>query len=100
MNLRVLLPAAGAAARNRLLEGLAARAEQMLGLPVRVGYPTGFVSRNESIFDPAYATALGLLKYAQKAQDSESAEITKSVLLAKPRATTEKLKNWIIDRIG
>jgi cell division protein FtsA len=83
-----------------LLEGLPERAEQILGLPVRVGYPTGFVTRSDEIFHPAYSTALGLLKYAEHAQDAETTEITKSALLATPRATTERLKNWIIDRIG
>jgi cell division protein FtsA len=83
-----------------LLEGLPERAEQILGLPVRIGYPTGFIARNDAIFDPAYSTALGLLRYAEKAQDSETTEVTKSALLATPRATTERLKNWIIDRIG
>ena len=83
-----------------LLEGLPERAEQILGLPVRVGHPTGFVTRNEGIFHPAYSTALGLLKCAENAQGAETTEITKSALLATPRATTERLKNWIIDRIG
>jgi cell division protein FtsA len=83
-----------------LLEGLPERAEQILGLPVRIGLPTGFVTRNETVFSPAYSTALGLLKYAEKAQDSETTEITKSALLGTPRAATERLKNWIIDRIG
>lgn len=83
-----------------LLDGLPERAEQILGLPVRIGFPTGFVSRNDAIFDPAYATALGLLKYGKKTHDSETTEITRSALLATPRATTERLKNWIIDKIG
>jgi len=83
-----------------LLRGLPERAEEVFDLPVRVGYPKGFIARNDAIFDPAYSTALGLLKYAQNAQDSDSTEITKSALLATPRATTERLKNWLIERIG
>ena len=83
-----------------LLIGLPERAEQILGIPVRVGYPTGFVARNDAIFNPAYSTALGLLKHASRSRDPETTEITRSALLATPRATTERLKNWIIDRIG
>jgi len=83
-----------------LLEGLPERAEQILGLPVRVGYPMGFVTKNDEIFHPAFSTALGLLRYAETAQDAETTEVTKSALLGGPRATTERLKNWIIDRIG
>ena len=83
-----------------LLEGLPERAEQILGLPVRIGFPSGFVTRNDAIFNPAYSTALGLLKYAEKAEDPGTTEISKSALLSSPRAATEKLKNWIIDRIG
>jgi cell division protein FtsA len=82
-----------------LLEGLIERAEQILEIPVRLGCPSGFVAPNEEIFHPAYSTALGLLRQARQAQDSETTEITRSALLARPKATTERIKNWVVSRI-
>jgi cell division protein FtsA len=82
-----------------LLEGFVDRAEQVLEVPVRLGYPTGFAARKHEIFHPAYSTALGLLRHGQQAQDTETTEITKSALLARPKATTERIKNWVVSRI-
>jgi cell division protein FtsA len=37
---------------------------EMLGLPVRVGIPTGAVGLTDTIMRPAYATTIGLLLWA------------------------------------
>ncbi len=37
---------------------------EVLGLPVRVGTPTGAIGLTDSIMRPAYATAIGLLQWA------------------------------------
>jgi cell division protein FtsA len=39
-------------------------AREVLGLPVRVGRPTGAIGLTDSIMRPAYATAIGLLQWA------------------------------------
>ncbi len=48
---------AGGAAK---LGGLVALAEQTLGLPVRLGQPSGIEKMGEQLADPAYATVVGL----------------------------------------
>lgn len=45
------------------LGGLAALGEQMLGLSVRVGRPGGIVRMSDAMFDPSYATLVGLALY-------------------------------------
>ena len=82
-----------------LLDGVVDRAEQMLGLPVRVGYPVNVVAHDSPVFHPAYSTVLGLLNYTQSVQ---------SPVLAKPveaqgarsRNAGIKMKNWLLQKIG
>ncbi|MFO0606007.1 MAG: cell division protein FtsA [Polyangiales bacterium] len=46
-----------------LLEGTPELAEQVLGMPIRRGAPMGVGGMVEMVRSPAYATAVGLLKY-------------------------------------
>ncbi len=46
-----------------LLEGTPELAEQVLGMPIRRGVPMGVGGMEEMVKSPAYATAVGLLKY-------------------------------------
>ena len=46
-----------------LLKGSAELAEQILDMPVKVGYPRGFSGLTDIIENPAYATVLGLILY-------------------------------------
>jgi cell division protein FtsA len=46
-----------------LLEGTPELAEQVLGMPIRRGSPMGVGGMVEMVRSPAYATAVGLLKY-------------------------------------
>ena len=48
------------------LGGLAALAELVLGLPVRVGYPMNMESSEEVLPDPSYATVVGLVAYGKR----------------------------------
>lgn len=48
------------------LGGFAALAEQVLGLPVRVGHPMNMESSDEVLPDPSYATVVGLVAYGKK----------------------------------
>ncbi len=48
------------------LGGLVALAEQVLGLPVRVGYPMNMESSEEVLPDPSYATVVGLVAYGKR----------------------------------
>lgn len=40
--------------------------ERYFDLPVRIGYPMGVIGLKEKVQDPSYATAVGLIKLAQK----------------------------------
>jgi cell division protein FtsA len=49
-----------------MLEGMAEIAEQIFDLPVRRGYPQGVGGLTDHINSPAYATAVGLVVYANR----------------------------------
>jgi cell division protein FtsA len=48
------------------LGGLAALAEQVLGLPVRLGEPRGLQNLGETLPDPAYVTVVGVAAYGNR----------------------------------
>lgn len=50
------------------LGGLVPAAEQVLGLPVRVGCPMNMEGSSEVLPDPSYATVVGLVAYGKKMQ--------------------------------
>ena len=83
-----------------LLDGIVDRAEQILEMPVRIGYPINVVQHNHPAFDPAYATGLGILKYAQDVQNQVVVAIPEVHLGARPTGTREKMKNWLFQKIG
>ncbi len=56
------------------IRGLARLAEDMFKLPVRVGGPIEVSGANEVMHNPAYATVVGLLKYAVEHDHSGSTE--------------------------
>jgi cell division protein FtsA len=57
------------------LEGMTEIAEQIFDLPLRHGTPAGSGSLADHISNPSFATAMGLVQYAQRqrAQDSHAA---------------------------
>lgn len=56
-----------------LLEGMTEFAEEILGMPVRVGYPTGVRGITQLVNGPQYSTGVGLVKYgAQVLADAEA----------------------------
>ena len=50
-----------------LLEGMPEFAEEILGMPVRVGYPIGVKGITQLVHGPQYATGVGLVKYGAHA---------------------------------
>jgi len=50
-----------------LLEGMPEFAEEILGMPVRVGFPTGVKGITQLVHGPQYATGVGLVKYGAHA---------------------------------
>lgn len=61
LNSGIVLTGGGA-----VLEGLPEIAEQIFDLPIRRGCPAGFGGMADHINDPAFATAAGLLRHAQR----------------------------------
>ncbi len=56
-----------------LLEGMGEFAEEILGVPVRIGFPTGVKGITQLVNGPQYSTGVGLLKYGAAAlADSEA----------------------------
>lgn len=50
-----------------LLEGMPEFAEEILGMPVRIGYPQGVKGLTQLVQGPQYATGVGLVKYGAHA---------------------------------
>jgi len=82
-----------------LLRGSAELAEQILDMPVKVGYPRGFGGLTDIIENPAYATVLGLILYGgqpvggayQSGNGGRGGEVV--------RRLTDGLKKWFQDFI-
>ncbi|MBC8455800.1 cell division protein FtsA [bacterium] len=58
-----------------LLEGLQELAEEIFELPVKIGYPNVFGGLAESVNNPIYSTAIGLLKYELKLDRAHAVRI-------------------------
>jgi cell division protein FtsA len=56
-----------------LLEGMTEFAEEILGMPVRVGFPTGVKGITQLVHGPQYATGVGLVKYGALAMADAAA---------------------------
>ena len=50
-----------------LLEGMSEFAEEILGMPVRIGYPVGIKGITQLVQGPQFATGVGLVKYGAQA---------------------------------
>ncbi|MBI5515483.1 MAG: cell division protein FtsA [Deltaproteobacteria bacterium] len=74
------------------LEGTVELAEQVLGLPIRRGSPTGVGGLLEMIASPSMATAVGLLKYGATRPVRPAALLGRHApVMAPPIAVTEDL---------
>jgi cell division protein FtsA len=51
--------------------GIVDSAKRTLNMPVRIGIPTGITGLIDDVENPAFATSIGLLKYAQNLQDDQ-----------------------------
>ncbi len=49
-----------------LMEGMVECAEEVLGMPVRMGFPVGVTGLTQLVQGPQYAAAVGLLRFAAK----------------------------------
>lgn len=56
-----------------LLQGMSEFAEEILGMPVRVGMPTGIRGITQLVHGPEYATGVGLVKFGAQAIAADAA---------------------------
>ncbi len=73
-----------------MLDGIIDLAEQIFGLPVRIGIPQGVGGLKEEISDPKFSTAVGLLLYG--AQNHETSAIVKDGMF---KGFFSKMKKWL-----
>ncbi len=78
-----------------MLKGSAELAEQILDMPVKVGYPRGFTGLTDIIENPSYSTVLGLILFGGKA-DKDMVIDDRNTSLS---STMAKLKEWFSDFI-
>jgi cell division protein FtsA len=86
-----------------LLEGMTEFAEEILGMPVRIGFPTGVKGITQLVHGPQYATGVGLVKYGAAAMADalarEASPITQARL--QPQAKRDAaVPETIPDRSG
>lgn len=70
------------------MEGAMEFAEEIFGMPARVGYPIGIKGLIDYVQDPSFAVAVGLLNYGQQQLDTSFREI------AAEASIFQRMKSW------
>lgn len=82
-----------------LMEGMAEAAEEILGMPVRLGFPVGVKGIVQLVQGPQYAAGVGLVLYgAQKLAELEATEEYSEVseaVRAQPEGGRRGFWNWL-----
>jgi len=85
-----------------LLEGSAELAEEILGMPVRIGMPQGVSGITQAIHGPGYATGVGLVKYGvqqlHEAQSRAAAPVAHSMMRMTAAATSKRGGSLVDER--
>lgn len=69
--------------------GIAVLAEQIFGLPIKIGYPEGLNGNCEAVRNPAFATTVGLIRYGLEGKYLHS-RVAPSILTT----IKEELRKW------
>ena len=80
-----------------LLDGMPEHAEQILDMQVRRGAPTGIGGLIDVVRSPAYATAVGLVKYGARRlreQDDVELQVPEDVPLMQPASLGGRIGAW------
>jgi len=82
-----------------MMDGFLERAESVLQMPVRLGYPVNVVDSDADEFHPAYSTVLGLLIYADRISDPV---IQQHAAKKRAQGTSliERFRAWTLEKIG
>jgi cell division protein FtsA len=78
------------------LEGTAMLAEEVLDMPVRIGYPMGVTGLTESIQDPKFATGVGLALYGVE-RGAEEARFSGRDDDSLWQKVFERMRGWLGD---
>jgi len=65
------------------MDGLLESAEEFFGVPVRLGYTRGLGRSVGNVADPAYTTAIGIVKYAAKEKMAKKIDLSGHGILSK-----------------
>ena len=82
-----------------MLDGFRDRAEQILRMPVRIGYPVNLVPQDHEIYHPVFCTALGLLRYAHELRNGVPSARAKPVY-GRSKARTDRMRRWLLETIS
>ncbi len=77
---------------STLLPGIIEMAEEVLGVPVRLGVPTRVGGLMDVVSSPIYATGVGLVLYGMKRQDKNFFRIREDHLFSKVRY---RMTDWL-----
>ncbi|NOY91459.1 MAG: cell division protein FtsA [Deltaproteobacteria bacterium] len=77
------------------LDGMPELAEQVLGVPVRRGAPTGVGGLLDVVRSPAYATSVGLVKYAASRLDARTYEEEFAPAAAERSGLGQRFGAWL-----
>jgi cell division protein FtsA len=85
-----------------LLEGMTEFAEEILGMPVRVAFPTGVKGITQLVHGPQFATGVGLVKYGAHAMADAIAREAAPVAAARlqPQVKKEIVPEIVRERSG
>jgi cell division protein FtsA len=72
-----------------LLQGMSEFAEEILGMPVRVGMPTGIKGITQLVHGPEYATGVGLVRFGAQAVWAEPASGPSIASVPPPRSRSQ-----------
>jgi len=76
---------------SSLLDGIVELGEEVLDLPVRMGRPQGVRGLVEVVSSPIYATAVGLIRYAQENRGNRQKKKTERNIFAR---AWQSLRGW------
>jgi cell division protein FtsA len=75
-----------------LLAGMAELAEDILGLPVRCGVPTGIGGLVDVVRSPVYSTGVGLVLYGRAHEDSRFFKVREDNVYSKVKS---RMRSWL-----
>ncbi len=76
------------------LTGIATLAEQVTGLPARVGAPRNLQGLIDTLCDPAYAASVGVLEWAVQEFEAGMWHVPQRPFLV-PGALWQRVTNWV-----